>query len=259
MLLLFVSIGLFGAGSVQGAPIVGTLNTNTSRYFVNVANNNEFFFGNNLFQSDSLAQSPAGTLYSIDAAGVIWDVTAGPFPAGPTARTQVGDLVYGNGGLWGFSNATQELFFFDLGSSTVTSSQVISGTGTNTITGVAYQPSTGDVYLSGYIGLNTDKLFRVPNASNTATLVGSMANADPASYFSDIEFDSTGTLYAMSWFHRWFYTVSTTTALTTLVSTGPHRDVTAMAFAVPEHASWLGLAWGALLIRNRRGKAARVR
>jgi hypothetical protein len=83
---------------------------------------------------------------------------------------------------------------------------------------------------------------------------------DVVSYFSDIEFDATGTLYAMSWFHRYFYTVSTTSAATSWLSIGPHHDFTAMAFAVPELSSAIGLAWGSLiLIRYRRGSNAAKR
>jgi hypothetical protein len=206
-----------------------------TRYNVNVATNAEIAIPNNPFMSDSLARSAAGTLYSADSAGMIWDVTAGfQIPVGPTGRTQIGDLVVGGNGLWGFSNASQELFFFDFGSSGVTSAQVISGLGGATVTGVAYEGSTGDVYLSGNTGLNTDTLFRVPNASAAATTVGSMANGDAFSYFSDIEFDASGTLYAISWYHRWFYTVAPANGATTLVSTGPHRDATAMALTIPE-------------------------
>jgi hypothetical protein len=53
---------------------------------------------------------------------------------------------------------------------------------------------------------------------------------------SDIDFDpSTGTLHAMTWFHRWFYSVDPTTAATAFVSAGPHRDATGMALpAIPE-------------------------
>ena len=245
------------AGFVQAAPITATLNTNMTRYQVNVPTNAEVSLVNNPFTSDSLAQSPAGTLYSADPSGVIWSVTTVPIPIGPTLQLQIADLVYGNGGLWGYSNASQELFFYDLGTSNVTYAQTLSGTSAYTITGVAYQASTGDVYLSGNTGPNSDTLLHVANSSSTAVSVGAMTNGDSLSYFSDIEFDATGTLYAMSWFHRWFYTVSTTSAATTLVSTGPHRDVTAMAFAVPEPSSALGLAWGSLiLIRYRRRTSA---
>lgn len=260
-LLALLIVLAVGAGFVQAAPIAATLDTNMTRYQVNVPINAELPLVSNPFTSDSLAQSSAGTLYSADPAGVIFNVTtAAPIPVGPTSRLQIADLVYGNGGLWGYSNASQELFFFDPGTSIVTYAQTLTGTSAYTITGVAYQASTGDVYLSGNTGLNTDTLLHVANSSSTTVSVGTMNNADAFSYFSDIEFDATGTLYAMSWFHRYFYTVSTTTAATSLVSTGPHRDVTAMAFAVPELSSALGLAWGSLfLIRHRRGLSAAKR
>lgn len=120
--------------------------------------------------------------------------------------------------------------------------------GGSTITGVAYEGATGDVYLSGNTGLNTDTLYVVPTSSGSATSVGPMANGDALSYFSDIEFDASGTLYAMSWYHRWFYTVSTANATTSLVSSGPHRDVTAMALTVPEPAAVAGFGLGGVAL-----------
>jgi hypothetical protein len=254
-------LGVFLGGAwVGAAPIAVTLGTNQTRYDVNVATNTEIAIPNNPFVSDSLARSAGGILYSADPAGVIWDVTASfQIPVGPTGRTQIGDLVVGSNGLWGFSNASQELFFFDFGSAGVTSAQVISGLGGATVTGVAYEGSTGDVYLSGNTGLNTDTLFRVPNASAAATTVGPMANGDAFSYFSDIEFDASGTLYAMSWFNRWFYTVDPANGTTSLVSTGPHRDGTAMALVVPEPSTCImalaGLACGGYLVKRRRKRA----
>lgn len=245
---------LVWSAGAHAAPFAWTLNANMTRFRVDAATNNEVPLASNPFQSDSLARSASGTLYSADPAGMIWDVTGGfQVPVGPTGRTGIGDLVMGINGLWGFSNASQELFFFDLGSSAVTSAQGITGLGGATITGVAYEASTGDVYLGGNTGLNTDTLFRVPNAATAATTVGPMPNGDAFSYFSDIEFDTTGTLYAMSWYHRWFYTVSTTNAATTLLSTGPHRDVTAMGLtvAVPEPATLaVGVLCSMLLARR---------
>jgi len=232
---ILVCLGmLVWSAAAQAAPFAWTLNANMTRFRVDVPTNTEVALASNPFLSDSLARSAVGTLYSADPAGIIWDVTGGfQVPVGPTGRTGIGDLVMGINGLWGFSNTSQELFFFDLGSSAVTSAQGITGLGAATITGVAYEGSSGDVYLSGNTGLNTDTLFRVPNAATAATTVGPMANGDAFSYFSDIEFDATGTLYAMSWYHRWFYTVSTANAATSLVSSGSHRDATAMGLTVP--------------------------
>ena len=245
-----VSVGLcLWAGWVQAAPIAWTLDANMTRFRVPVATNTEFSLTNNPFQSDSLARSASGTLYSADPVGMIWDVTNGfQIPVGPTSRMMIGDLVMGVNGLWGFSNASQELFFFDFGTSAVTYAQTISGVGGSTITGVAYEGATGDVYLSGNTGLNTDTLYVVPTSSGSATSVGPMANGDALSYFSDIEFDASGTLYAMSWYHRWFYTVSTANATTSLVSSGPHRDVTAMALTVPEPAAVAGFGLGGVAL-----------
>ena len=248
--LLLVAVG---ATSALASPFAATLNTNMTRYRVNVANNAEVPLGTNPFMSDSLAMGATGTLYSADSLGVIWDVSGAPIPVGPTGKTQIGDLVAGNNGLWGFSNFNQELFFFDFGTSSVTYAQSINGVGGFTITGVAYQGSTGDVYLSGNIGLNTDTLFHVMNSSTSATAVGAMNNGDGVSYFSDIEFDASGTLYAMSWYHRWFYSVSTVNANTSFVSAGPHRDVTAMALPVPEPSAFVGIVvcFSFLLYRKR--------
>lgn len=255
MRLLFALSLLTGlaASSVAG-PLVYELNTNMTRYRVNAATNAEVAIIANPFQSDSLALSTSGQLYSVNNAGNIFDVTVAPIPVGPTLKSQIADLDYANNGLWGFSNATRELFFFDIGSGSVTYSQVISGTGSLTMTGVAFDPSTGDVYLSGHGALNTDRLLRVANAATSATLVGSMFNGDAFSYFADIDFDgATGTLYAMSFFHRDFYTVSTVTGATTFVSTGPHRDTTAMALnPVPEPATLVALALGCVAVLRRR-------
>lgn len=233
---------LFATGCWMGtavqcaaAPIATTLNFNQTRYLVPMATNLEIPILGQSFYSDSLALSSTGTLYSTDASGNLWDVTgAFSIPVGPTGRTQIADLVMGSGGLWGFSNASQELFFYDLGSSSVTSAQVITGLSGHLITGVAYQMSTGDIYLSGYTGLNSDTLFHIASSATAATTVGSMFNGEPASYFVDLEFGADGTLYAVSFVHRWFYSVSTASAATTFISSNPfHRDLTAMALQVP--------------------------
>mgnify|MGYP001004389326 FL=1 len=96
-------------------------------------------------------------------------------------------------------------------------------------------------------------------ATTTALLVGAMSHGDGFSYIADIDFDSAGNLYAMTWFHRWFYAVSPTTAATTFLSSGPHRDSTAMALQpvpVPA-AAWL-LGGGLLVLGGcaRRARAA---
>jgi hypothetical protein len=250
----FSVLAVFAVASVAAAaPVAVNLNFNMTRYRVDAATNAELFIPSNPFQSDSLALAPGGQLYSADISGNIFNVTVAAIPVGPTLRTAIADLDYANNGLWGFSNTSRELFFFDLGSSAVTYSQVISGTGALTMTGVAYEPSTGDVYLSGYSTLNTDQLFRVPASSSSATFVGAMPNGDAFSYFADIDFDPSGTLYAMSFFHRYFYSVSTSTGATTLLSTGPHRDTTAMALdPVPEPATIGAMALGSVGLLWRR-------
>ena len=141
----------------------------------------------------------------------------------------------GFGAIWGFSNASQELFFYDLGSSSVTSAQVITGLSGHLITGVAYQMSTGDIYLSGYTGLNSDTLFHIASSATAATTVGSMFNDELASYFVDLEFGADGRLYTVSFIHqlhpslvlfRFDGQCSDHLHLVQPVSSGPHRDGT---------------------------------
>jgi hypothetical protein len=252
--LAFLGLCLLVPAEAVAGPIGVELNFNTTRYRIDAATNAEVPIASNPFQSFSLAMDPSNKLYSADANGVVWNVTGGPIPVGPTLQSQIADLDYGNGGLWGFSNVSRELFFFDLGLGTVTYSQAISGTGALTMTGVAFDQSTGDVYLSGYGALNTDQLFVVNPFAATANPVGAMNNGDAFSYFSDIDFDAAGNLYAMSFYHRYFYTVSTSNAATSFVSAGPHRDTTAMALnPVPEPGAVIVLAAGlGGLLRRRR-------
>jgi hypothetical protein len=253
------------AGPAAAAPNGWVLNTNQTVHPVNLATNAEGAPMGLPFASDSLAMSPTGARYSADAFGNLWDVTLGSIPVGPTMRTQIGDLTWGAGGLWGYSNATQELFFFDLGAAAVTWAVSLglpaSLSPSAVVTGVAYQAGSGDVFLAAADGLNNDWLLRVPAASASALLVGAMPQGDSFSHISDIEFDASGTLYAMTWFHRWFYSVDPATGATTLVSTGPHRDSTALALLpVPEPGSGallgLGLGLVAWRLRPKRKAAA---
>lgn len=211
---------------------------------VNLATNADASAGSFGFATDSLAADPSGNLYSADSSGMLWKLTgSGPAPIGPTGLTGIADLDYANGGFWGFSNPSQSLFYFDLGSSSITVMTPLAGLGPVSVTGVAYRPSDGSVFLSGYAGFNNDALFQVlPNASS-AMAIGALANGDSGSYISDIDFDpATGKLYAMTWYHRWFYEVNPGNASSSLVSTGPHRDVTGLALpAVPEPLTVLTL------------------
>lgn len=238
------------------APFVYEINFNTTLYRVNAANNNEIQLGNTPFISESLALSPTLSLYTADPNGVLWNISGTPVPVGPTGFTQIADLDWANNGLWGFSNPSSSLFFFDLGLSTVTYSAAITGLGGSTVTGVAHDAATGDIYLSANSGLNTDLLLKIPSASTTAIPIGAMAISDAFSYIADIDFDgATGNLYAMSFYHRDFYTVNPTTGATTFVSTGPHRDTTAMALnPVPEPTAATLFAMGALALSGRKAR-----
>ncbi len=246
----------FFASISRAAPIAWISNSNATIDTVNVATNGSVLYGSTPFVTDSLARTSAGNLIIANSGGVLWDVTGSPIPIGATGKSQIGDLDYGVGGVWGYSNASQELFFYDLGLFAVTYSQVISIPTTATVEGVAFQPTTGDIYLSAHVGLNTDRLLHVPAFATSATLIGSMANSDPFSYFSDIDFDASGTLYAVSFYHRYFYTVSTATAATSFISAGPHKDTTGMALnPVPEPATLACFAVGSMLLRRRKKTA----
>jgi hypothetical protein len=247
------------AWPLQAAPMGWVMNTNQSIEWVDLATNIDTPAGSSFFPSDSLAVSPTNILYAADPVGVLWDVTGPPIPVGPTQRTQIADLDWAAGGLWGYSNGSQELFFFDLGSSSVTYAAPLtlpaSLSAATVVTGVAYQSASGDVFLSAYDGPNNDLLLRVPQSSSTALLVGSLLHGDNFSHVSDIDFDPTGTLVAMTWFHRWFYSVNPATAATGFISAGPHRDSTGLALSpVPEPAAaWLfGLGLAGLAVWRRR-------
>jgi hypothetical protein len=149
------------------------------------------------------------------------------------------------------------LFFYDLGLSSITASYSIPALSALTVTGVAYRPSDSSIFLSARQGLNNDFLFQVPSASSTANLIGSMSIVDAFSYVADIDFDPTGTLYAVSFFHRDFYSVNPTSGATSFISAGPHRDVFAMALnpsVVPEPATLTTLGIGlTILLKKRKG------
>jgi len=88
-----VSVGLcLWAGWVQAAFIAWTLDANMTRFRVPVATNTEFSLTNNPFQSDSLARSASGTLYSADPVGMIWDVTCKKVPVKRCQPPNLGKL-----------------------------------------------------------------------------------------------------------------------------------------------------------------------
>jgi hypothetical protein len=245
--------------SASAVPVVWALGFNQSVYIVDAASNAELPFIPSPVQSDSLAVDPAGVLYVADAAGTVYSVQ-GAIPLGATGFTQIADLCYAPGGLWGFSNAADTLFFFDLSSASVTYSLgITSGLGGYDITGVAWQPSTGDIYLSGNTGYNLDALFLLDLNTASAALVGSLLHSDALSYVSDIEFAGGGTLLAMTWYHRDFYAVNPATAATTLLSAGPHRDVTGLAAITSVPEAGTGAAAAAVLFAAWVSQGRRVR
>lgn len=239
--LVALLLGLSSFTALAG-PNGYTLTTGQIVHLVDLANNSDSVFGNTSVSSDSLAADPSGFLYSADASGGIYFVPGPPVPMFSVAYTQIADLDYDGGGLWGFSNATKELFFIDLGSATVTYSvPITTGLTGYTITGVTRNPNNGDLFLSGNTGFNQDFLFQVNTNTATATVVGGMLHTDAGSYVSDIEFDGTGMLYAVTWVHRHFLEVDPSTAATTFLSSTTHRDITAMALSdVPEAGTWAG-------------------
>ena len=249
-------VGLVGSVA-PAAPLAKVLTANQQIRNVDMATQTEPLLMTTGIPSESLALSTGGTYYIADGAGNLWTpTTSGPIPAGSLGFGQIGDLDWANNGLWGFSNANQSLFFYDLGLSTMTTSVTISSLAAMTVTGVAYRPSDASIFLSARQGLNNDFLYQVPASSSTANLIGAMPIVDAFSYVADIDFDPTGTLYAVSFYHREFYSVDPSTAAMTYISTGPHRDVYAMALnpsVVPEPGTLaaLGLGLAGYLVKRR--------
>ncbi|MEI7575858.1 MAG: PEP-CTERM sorting domain-containing protein [Armatimonadota bacterium] len=246
----FAFVALFGFTCSFGlaAPFARVLSANQQIRNVDMVTQTEPLLFTTGLPSESLAVSIGGTQYFADPVGNLWTPTSsGSIPAGSLGFGQIGDLDWANNGLWGFSNANQSLFFYDLGSASVTASYSIPSLSSLIVTGVAFRPTDSSIFLSARQGLNNDFLFQVPSSSSTANLIGSMPISDAFSYVADIDFDPTGTLYAVSFYHRDFYSVNVSTAATSFISTGPHRDVYAMALnptVVPEPGTILGLAAG---------------
>jgi hypothetical protein len=256
-LFLTGALGLVLGGSMaRGAAPVWALNFNTQINQVFPAVNLDMpVIPGSPVQSDGLAADPAGKLYVADSFGTIFQ-SQNPLPlwlpVGNVGFNSIADLSYSSGGLWGFDNSSDTLFFFNLGSNALTYSlPITSGLGSFNITGVTQQQSTGDIFLSGNVGLNSDVLFLLDLNTASASTVGAMPHGDQFSYISDIEFTASGQLLAMTWYHRDFYAVNPANAGMTLISNGPHRDVTGLAVdtslfpaqaggEVPEVGTWLG-------------------
>lgn len=251
-------VAVFGCACSFGlaAPFARVLSANQQIRNVDVVSQTEPLMFTTGMPSESLAVSIGGTQYFADPVGNLWTPTStGSIPAGSLGIGQIGDLDWANNGLWGFSNANQSLFFYDLGSAAITATYSIPSLSSLIVTGVAFRPSDSSIFLSARQGLNNDFLFQVPSSSSTANLIGSMTISDAFSYVADIDFDPSGTLYAMSFYHRDFYSVNVSTAATTFISTGPHRDVYAMALnpsVVPEPSSMTALGIGVLAYLRRR-------
>ncbi len=256
MRIAFVGLIGFACSFGLAAPFARVLSANQQIRNVDMATQSEPLMFTTGMPSESLAVSIGGTQYFADPVGNLWTPTSsGSIPAGSLGIGQIGDLDWANNGLWGFSNASQSLFFYDLGSASITASYSIASLSALTVTGVAFRPSDSSIFLSARQGLNNDFLFQVPTASSTANLIGMMPISDAFSYVADIDFDPTGALYAVSFFHRDFYSVDVSTAATTFISAGPHRDVFAMALnpsSVPEPGTVIGLSVGIAAYLQRR-------
>jgi hypothetical protein len=251
------------AVTLNAAPDVWSVSANMNIFQVDAATNTETPFIPSPVISDSLAADFSGVLYVTSSTGTIQAVQGGP--AWPTVYSQIADLYFVPGGLWGFSDASDTLFFFDLNTTTVTSSvNITSGLSGYTVTGVTRQASTGDFFLSANTGPNADFLLKLDLSAFSASVVGAMSHTDATSYISDIEFLPDGSLLAMTWFHRHFLTVNPANGATTFLSSGPHRDANGLAVdpnPVPEAgtcAAAMGLVGAATVMGWRRRRDAGI-
>jgi hypothetical protein len=247
---------------LNAAPDVWSVSANMDIFQVDAASNSETPFIPSPVVSDSLAADFSGLLYVADSNGDIRTVQGGP--AWTTGYSQIADLYFVPGGLWGFSDATDTLFLFDLNTTTVASSvNITTGLSGYTVTGVTRQASTGDFFLSANTGPNADFLLKLDLSAFSASVVGAMSHTDTTSYISDIEFLPDGSLLAMTWFHRHFLTVNPANGTTAFLSVGPHRDANGLAVdpnPVPEPGTWaagLGLVGAATVLCWRRRNEGR--
>lgn len=248
-------VGVAIAGSAFCTPIPYVVSMGGSIIEVDVPPNTETAYGATTFATESLGLSATGRLYSVNAAGFMYDVT-NPVPIlkGVVAAGMVGDLDADAFGLWAYDNAADVLFYYDEGTSVVTYYAPVSGLTGADIHGVAYDPSTGSVFLSDV----NNVLYRIVTPFvPVAVPIGTMAHLD-SGHISDIDFDPvTGDLYAMTWANRHFYKVNKLSALTSFVS-GPGTgtlDSTGMAMpVVPEPATLVALGGGLILALSRKNE-----
>lgn len=259
--ILGLTAGLAISRAAMAAPFFEAANMMGPLWRVDLATNAGLASGNATFATDSLAGTTPGVFFAADALGSVHQVGAGPAALiGNTGFVQIAELDADPSlaGLWGFSNAGDVLFYFDLTLRAVTIQHQIAGLA-NPISGLAAGPGS-TFYLSDW----QNQLLRVtappgsPPVLSAAT-IGTMATTDGR--IADIDFEPvTGQLIAATWSDREVLEVSTVTAATQQLHpqvTNPldgGLDINAITFtAVPEPASAMVVAAGlALLARRRR-------
>lgn len=248
------------AGTAGAVPFFEAANMMGPLWRVDLATNAGLSSGNATFATDSLAGTTPGVFYAADALGSVHQVGAGPAVlVGNTGFVQIAELDADPTlqGLWGFSNAGDVLFYFDLTVRAVTVQHQISGL-VSPISGLAVGPGS-TFYLSDF----QNQLLSVAAPPGSppvlpATTIGTMLTTDGR--IGDIDFEpGTGRLIAATWSDREVLEVSTLTAATQQLHpqvTNPldgGLDINAITFTVvPEPAGALALAAGLGLWARRR-------